>query len=87
MRIKFILFGSFFIFTLLFYLWSIYVAYNKGYNKKASEVEHQAIEVVVGSHTDILEAAKEAKNEEKNIKHTIDCDVIWKFDLRQCLYQ
>ena len=85
MRLKLMAFGLFLIFLLLFYLWSIYIAYNRGYNKKASEVEHQVVQVVVGSHSDILEAAKEVQEDEKNIKYTPDCNLIWNFDLHQCL--
>ena len=70
----------------LFYFGSIYIAFNKGYNKHVQEIERQAIEVVVGSHSDILEAAKEAKDVENNIKtDTDECNYIWNFDLSKCL--
>lgn len=70
----------------IFYGGSLYVAYNKGYNKHVEEVQREAVEVVVGSHTDILVAAKEAKNAEEKIKtDTDECNYIWNFDLRKCL--
>ena len=70
----------------MFYGGSLYVAYNKGYQKHVVETERQAVEVVVGSHTDILVAAKEVKNAEEKIKtDTDECNYIWNFDLRKCL--
>jgi len=69
-----------------FYIGSIHVAYNKGYNKHALEVAKEASEVIMGSHTDILVAAKEVKDGEKNIKMDEVCSAVWDFDLRQCLH-
>lgn len=85
MQTKIIVLCSFLAFLLVFYLGSLYVAYNKGYNKHVLEVGKQATEVVMGSHTDILVAAKEVQNEEKNIKTDNDCGTIWDFNLRECL--
>lgn len=68
-----------------FYIGSIHVAYNKGYNQHALEVVKEASEVVLGSHTDILVAAQEVKKDEQNIKTDDECGVIWNFDLRKCL--
>jgi len=84
-RIKLIVLGSFLAFLGLFYLGSIYVAYNKGYNKHALEALKEASEVIMGSHTDILVAAKEVKENEKNIKLDETCSTVWNFDLRECL--
>ena len=85
MQTKIIVLCSFLAFLLVFYLGSLYVAYNKGYNKHVLEVGKQATEVVMGSHTDILVAAKEVQNDEKNIKTDNDCGAIWSFNLRECL--
>lgn len=85
MQTKIIVMCSFLAFLLVFYLGSIYVAYNKGYNKHVLEVGKQATEVVMGSHTDILVAAQEVKNNEKNIKTDDECSIIWDFDLHKCL--
>ena len=86
-RIKLIVLGSFLAFLGLFYLGSIYVAYNKGYNKHALETIKEASEVIMGSHTDILVAAKEVKDNEKNIKMDEVCSAVWTFDLRQCVQE
>ena len=40
----------------------------------------------MGSHTDILVAAKEVKDNEKNIKMDEVCSSVWTFDLRECLH-
>lgn len=85
-KAKIILLCSFLAFFGIFYLWSIYIAFNKGYNKHVQEVQRQTIEVVVGSHTDILTAAKEVKESEQNLKMDETCSSIWDFDLRQCLH-
>ena len=67
------------------YIGSIYAAYNKGYNKHVEEVARQATEVVMGSHTDILVAAQNVQEKEKEIKEDEVCSSIWTFDLRDCL--
>ena len=85
MRIKIVVIGSILAVLSAFYLGSIYVAYNKGYNKHALEVAKEASEVIMGSHTDILVAAQEVKNSEKNIKIDDECSIIWDFDLHKCL--
>ena len=66
-KIKLIVLGSFLAFLGLFYLGSIYVAYNKGYNKHVLETLKKASEVVLGSHNDILVAAQKVKDKEKDI--------------------
>jgi len=85
MNLKLIVLGSFLVFLGLFYAGSVYYAYNKGYDKKALEVEREAVQVVVGSHTDILVAAQNVKEKEKDIKNDEVCSAIWNFDLRECL--
>lgn len=87
MNLKLIVLGSFLAFLGLFYAGSIYYAYNKGYDKKALEVEREAVQVVVGSHTDILVAAQNVKEKEKEIKEDEVCSAIWNFDLRECLHK
>ena len=84
-KIKIIAVCAFLALVAAFYIGSIHVAYNKGYNQHALEVERQAVEVVVGSHSDILTAAKEVKDDEKNIKDDEDCGTVWTYDLRKCL--
>lgn len=86
-NIKIIAVCAFLALLAAFYGGSLYVAYNKGYQKHVSETERQAVEVVVGSHSDILVAAQEVKNEEQNIKNDDGCDAIWNFDLRECLHK
>ena len=66
-KLKIIVLGSFLAFLGVFYLGSIYYAYNKGYDKKAMEVAKEATEIIVGSHTDILVAAQNVKEKEKDI--------------------
>lgn len=85
MKIKIIAALSVLAFIALFYIGSIYVAYNKGYNKHALETIKEAAEIVVGSHSDILVAAQEVKENEKNIKTDEGCRAVWNFDLRECL--
>lgn len=87
MQIKAVILGSIVAVLTVFYLGSIYVAYNKGYDKKALEVEREAVQVVVGSHTDILVAAQNVKEKEKDIKNDEVCSTIWNFDLRECLHK
>lgn len=84
-KIKIIAVCAFLALVSAFYIGSIHIAYNKGYNQHALEVGSQAVEVVVGSHTDILTAAKEVKDDEKNIKDDGECSSIWDYDLRKCL--
>jgi len=84
-KIKIIAIGLFLAFLGVFYFWSIKNAYNKGYNQKAMEMAKIATEVVVGSHTDILVAAQNVKEKEKDIKNDEVCSAIWNFDLRECL--
>ena len=72
-RIKIIVLCSFLFVLVAFYLWSINNAYNKGYNQKAMEMAKIATEVVVGSHTDILVAAQNVKEKEKDIKNDEVC--------------
>ena len=85
MRLRLIVLGLLLLFFGLFYIGSIYVAYNKGYNKHALETIKEAAEIVVGSHSDILIAAQEVKENEKNIKTDGSCADVWSFDLRKCL--
>ncbi len=85
-KIRLIVLGLLLLFFGLFYIGSIYVAYNKGYNKHALETIKEAAEVVMGSHTDLLNAAKEVKENEKNIKMDETCSAVWSFDLRECLH-
>ena len=87
MQTKIIVVCSFLAFLLIFYLGSIYVAFNKGYNKHAMEVAKEATEVVLGSHNDILVAAQNVKEKEKDIKQDEVCSAIWNFDLRECLHK
>lgn len=86
-KIKLIVLGSILAVLVAFYLWSINNAYNKGYNQKAMEIAQIATEVVVGSHTDILVAAQNVKEKEKDIKNDEVCSTIWNFDLRECLHK
>ena len=86
-KLKIIVLGSFLAFLGVFYLGSIYYAYNKGYDKKAMEVAKEATEIIVGSHTDILVAAQNVKEKEKDIKNDEVCSAIWNFDLRECLFK
>lgn len=60
-------------------------AYDKGYEKHKAEVAKLATSIIVDSRQDILSAAKEVENAEKNIKHTLDCDAVLTFDLTQCV--
>ena len=60
-------------------------AYDKGYEKHRAEVAKQATEIIVDSRQDIITAAKEAQNAEKNIKTSVDCNVIWNFNIGNCL--
>lgn len=60
-------------------------AYDKGYEKHKAEVAKLATSIIVDSRQDILSAAKEVENVEKNIKHTLDCDAVLTFDLTQCV--
>lgn len=69
------------------YIGSLYVAFNKGYNKHVEEVARQAAEVVMGSHSDILVAAQNVQEKEKDIKNDETCSAIWNFDLRECLHK
>ena len=85
-KIKIIVLASFLAILGLFYLGSIYVAYNKGYNKHAMETLKRASEVVIGSHTDILVAAQKVKEKEKDIINDEVCSSVWDFDLRKCLH-
>lgn len=85
-KIKLIVLGSVLAFLGLFYLGSIYVAYNKGYNKHALEMLKKASEVVLGSHTDILVASEKVKEKERDIINDEVCSAIWNFDLRKCLH-
>lgn len=85
MKIKIIAVCAFLTLLALFYGGSLYVAYNKGYNKHALETIKEAAEIVVGSHSDILVAAQEVKENEKNIKTDENCADVWNFDLRKCL--
>lgn len=87
MNLKFVVLCSFLLFLAVFYSGSVYYAYNKGYDKKALEVEREAVQVVVGSHTDILVAAQNVKEKEKEIKEDEVCSAIWNFDLRECLHK
>ena len=87
MNIKLIAISSILAILTVFYLGSIYVAYNKGYDKKAMEIAKEATEIVVGSHTDILVAAQNVKEKEKDIKNDETCNAIWNFDLRECLHK
>ena len=87
MKIKLMIAGAILAFLTIFYLGSLYVAYNKGYNKHALEVSKEATEIIMGSHTDILVAAKEVKDNEKNIKMDEVCSAVWTFDLRQCVQE
>lgn len=86
-KIKIIAVCAFLALLALFYGGSIYVAYNKGYNKHALETLKEASEVIMGSHTDILVAAEEVKENEKNIKLDETCSAVWNFDLRECLHK
>lgn len=85
-KIKLIVLGSFLAFIGLFYLWSIYVAYNKGYNKHALETLKKASEIIIGSHNDILVASEKVKEKEKGVINDEVCSAIWNFDLRKCLH-
>ena len=87
MQTKLIVLCSFLVFLIIFYLGSIYVAFNKGYNKHVMEVAKEATEVVLGSHNDILVAAQNVKEKEKDIKNDEVCSTIWNFDLRECLHK
>lgn len=60
-------------------------AFDKGYQKHKLEVERQATEIIVDSRQDIITAAKEVENAEKNIKHTVDCNAVWDFNIGNCL--
>lgn len=62
-------------------------AFEKGYEKHKREVESAATEIVIGSHTDILVAAQNVKEKEKDIKNDEVCSTIWNFDLRECLHK
>ena len=85
-KIKLIVLGSFLAFLGIFYLWSIWYAYNKGYDKHVMEELKRASEVVMGSHTDILVASEKVKEKEKGIINDEVCSSIWNFDLRKCLH-
>lgn len=86
-KIKIIAICSILIFLVAFYLWSVKNAYNKGYNQKAVEMAEIATEVVMGSHTDILNAAQNVKEKEKDIKNDEVCSAIWNFNLLDCLHK
>lgn len=85
-KIKLIVLGSILAVLVAFYLWSIKNAYNKGYNQHALEVAKEAAEVVLGSNNDILVAAQNVKEKEKDIKDDEVCSAIWNFDLHKCLH-
>jgi hypothetical protein len=85
MKIKLIVLCLIMAFLGIFYYWSIKNAYNKGYRQHALEVAESVSEVVVGSYSDILNAAQAVKEKEKEIKYDEVCSVIWDFDLRKCL--
>lgn len=85
-KIKLIVLGSILAVLVAFYLWSINNAYNKGYNQHALEVAKEAAEVVLGSNNDILVAAQNVKEKEKDIKNDEVCSAVWNFDLRKCLH-
>ena len=87
MQTRLIIIGSILISLIIFYIWSLNVSFNKGYNKHVEEVARQAAEVVMGSHSDILVAAQNVKDKEKDIKEDEVCSAIWNFDLRQCLHK
>ena len=61
------------------------IAYDKGYERHKAEVAKLATSIIVDSRQDIITAAKEVENAEKNIKHTFDCDAVLSFDLTQCV--
>ena len=84
-RIKIIVLCSFLSVLVAFYLWSINNAYNKGYNQHALEVAQAATEIIVGSNTDILNAAQTVKDKEKDIKKDEVCSAIWNFNIAECL--
>lgn len=60
-------------------------AYDKGYERHKAEVAKLATSIIVDSRQDIISAAKEVENAEKNIKRTLDCDAVLTFDLTQCV--
>lgn len=60
-------------------------AYDKGYERHKAEVAKLATSIIVDSRKDVISAAKEVENAEKNIKHTIDCDAVLGFDITQCV--
>ena len=84
-RIKIIVLCSFLSVLVAFYLWSINNAYNKGYNQHALEVAQAATEIIVGSNTDILNAAQTVIEKEKDIKKDEVCSAIWNFNIAECL--
>lgn len=60
-------------------------AYDKGYEQHKAEVAKLATSIIVDSRQDVISAAKEVENAEKNIKHSLDCDAVLTFDLTQCM--
>lgn len=60
-------------------------AYDKGYEQHRAEVERLATNVIVDSRNDVIIAAKEVENAEKQIKNTVDCNAVLSFDLTQCV--
>lgn len=76
----------FFLGCLITFMAFLYLfAFEKGYEKHKREIEKESSEIIMGSHTDILVAAKEVQNDEKNVKTDNDCGAIWSFNLRECL--
>lgn len=60
-------------------------AFDKGYEKHKSETERQMAQVIANSREDLINAVQAVKDDEKNIKDSVECNDILNFDLTLCL--
>ena len=75
-----------FVVCFVFYLVSLYFAYNKGYQKHVLEVAKESAQIIIDSRNDVVEAIEVANNVEKDIIKSDECSAVFSFDLRtNCL--